>query len=399
MISIEELYQAESQCCGCGSCADACPKQVLSMKADKSGFYYPTIEHGDRCIDCRLCITVCPEKHYQELSTGFSSFHAGSFEREEELLSCASGGLATAISRKMILDGGVVYGCSYAEDWRSIEYRRATVEAELDCMKTSKYAQSRKGAVYRQIIQDLNAGKKVLFIGLPCDVLAVRTRTPQKLQEKLFLVELVCHGPTSQEVHRQYLEKRVSSQEKLVYFSTRAKKNGEWKPFYICARFADGSEIYEQFHKSAYGAAFRYLKRPSCYTCQIKGEKLAGDLMIGDYHYVEEGMKGYNRHGVSSALVHNPKGDALLEGLDQLGFRLIAISARGALGNGAILKAIPAPEGQAVFRSVFEAEGLEKAANLGFVRKLSFQRAIKQAVKHYGVRIKRTLFPSTRPQD
>ena len=398
MITQEELYRSESECCGCGSCADVCPKAVLSMKTDKSGFLYPAVEHEDLCSDCRLCTSVCPEKNYGKIDSGFTNYYAGYLEDETELITCASGGLATAMSRKFIRDGGAVYGCSYSKDWKSIEYIRVTDEAELDRLKTSKYAQSVKGHVYHQILEDLNSGKSVLFIGLPCDVLAVRTRVPLTLQNSLYLVELVCHGPTSQDVHRQYIDK-IGAGSALLYFSTREKKGGEWRPFYICARYEDGNTFHELFHKSSYGAAFRYLKRPSCYACRIKGRHLAGDIMIGDYHYVEEGMKGYNRHGVSSVLVHNSRGAALLAGIESVGFKLVEINARGALGNGAITKAIAAPEGHDEFRKVFEAEGLEKAADLGFVKRSYFQRALKEKVKRCGVKVKRFLIPSSRPRD
>ena len=399
MITIDELYKSESECCGCGSCADVCPKSVLSMKADKSGFLYPVVEHGECCIDCKLCISVCPEKNYQAVCSDFIDFYAGYLEDQKELVSCASGGLATALSRNFLNHGGVVYGCAYSEDWRSIEYIKVTNESEINRLKTSKYAQSVKGNIYHQIIEDLNSGIKVLFIGLPCEVLSVRVRIPRKLQESLYLVELVCHGPTSQEVHRQYLDSAAGKNDDLIYFSTREKKNGEWKPFYICAKYKNGNTLYEQFHKSSYGAAFRYLKRPSCYSCKIKGEHLAGDLMIGDYHYVEKGMKGYNRHGVSSALVHNPKGKALLDGIENIGFYLMKINKRGALGNGAITKAIPAPDRQAQFRRVFESEGLDKASNQGYVKKSSLQRTLKETIMHYGVIVKRIVVPSSRPHD
>ena len=399
MITIDELYKSESECCGCGSCADVCPKSVLSMKADKSGFLYPVVEHGECGIDCKLCTSVCPEKNYQAVCSDFIDFYAGYLEDQKELVSCASGGLATALSRNFLNHGGVVYGCTYSEDWRSIEYIRVTNESEIERLKTSKYAQSTKGNVYRQILEDLSLGIKVLFIGLPCEVLSVKTRIPEKIQENLFLVELVCHGPTSQKVHRQYLDHISKENGELIHFSTREKKNGEWKPFYICAKYNNGDTVYEQFHKSSYGAAFRYLKRPSCYSCQIKGKHLAGDLMIGDYHYVEKGMKGYNSHGVSSALVHNPKGKELLTGIDTVGFRLVEINKRGALGNGAITRAIAAPEGHLQFRRVFEDKGLIKAASQGFVRKSNIQRAVKETIMHYGVAVKRLLFPSSRPHD
>ena len=398
MITKEDLYKNEPDCCGCGSCADVCPRSVLSMKADRSGFFYPVIGDAERCIDCGRCLSVCPQKNVEAVSSAFTDFYAGYLEDEKELVSCASGGLATALSEKFIRGGGVVYGCAYSEDFRRVEYVRAACREEIGRLKTSKYAQSLKGNVYSRILADLESGTGVLFIGLPCDVLAVRIRVPEKLREKLFLVELVCHGPTSQEVHRQYLDRAAEKKGPPVYFSAREKKNGEWKPFYICVKSKGSGPVYEPFHTSSYGAAFRYLKRPSCYTCRIKGEHLAGDLMIGDYHYVEKGMKGWNRHGVSSALVHNQKGRSLLEGLGEAGFFLTEIDGKGALGSRAVREAVRAPRGQARFRQVFESRGLVRAAGLGFVRRSNIRRAFRETFLRRAVAAKRFFIPSSRPR-
>lgn len=55
MIEIKE----KSQCCGCGACANKCPKQAIKMKEDEYGFKYPVV-NSDFCIKCGLCQKVCP---------------------------------------------------------------------------------------------------------------------------------------------------------------------------------------------------------------------------------------------------------------------------------------------------------------------------------------------------
>lgn len=399
MITQEELFASKKECCGCGSCTDSCPKAVLTMAPDLSGFYYPRIANSSACIDCKTCLQVCPEKAYNGIESSFQGFYAGYFGDDAELISCASGGLATAISRKFIRCGGIVYGCAYSDDWKSVIYKRAEKVEELEPFKTSKYAQSIKNHVYRKILEDLEFGKDVLFIGLPCDILAVKLRIPEKYSKNIYLLELICHGPTSQEVHRQYLEQLEKKKGKILSFSSRAKKDGRWKPFYIQAIFVNGQEYYEEFHKSSYGAAFRYLKRPACYSCKIKSNHLAGDLMIGDYHYVEKGMKGYNSHGVSSALVHNEKGNYLLDGLDRFGFYITEIPKRNAIGNGAITKAINVPEHQADFEKMFKNCGLEAAFNLNFVIRSNIYRSLKSWIMSIALKVKRMMIPSSRLHD
>ena len=121
--------------------------------------------------------------------------------------------------------------------------------------------------------------------------------------------------------------------------------------------------------------------------------------MIGDYHYVEKGMKGYNPHGVSSALVHNEKGSWLLEGLESVGFYITPIPEKNAIGNGAITKAICAPEHQMDFEESFRKKGLIAASKRYFVIQSNIERSLKSEIMCAAVKVKRALKPSSRPHD
>lgn len=107
----------------------------------------------------------------------------------------------------------------------------------------------------------------------------------------------------------------------------------------------------------------------------------------------------YNKHGVSSALVHNVKGQWLLADLNAEGFYLVEIRSTGALGNGAITRAIAPPEGHEDFRNIFESQGLKHAARQRFVKSSNIKRAIRERVMAAGVKVKRVLIPSSRPHD
>lgn len=58
MIQIKD----KSACCGCAACVQICPKQCISLKEDKEGFLYPTVNRN-LCIECGKCETVCPKLH------------------------------------------------------------------------------------------------------------------------------------------------------------------------------------------------------------------------------------------------------------------------------------------------------------------------------------------------
>lgn len=135
----------------------------------------------------------------------------------------------------------------------------------LEKLRGSKYAQAEKGNIFDILARDLS-DKKVLFIGLPCEVNAVKNLHGKNIN--LYTIALICHGPTSPSVHRQYIQ-QIQCSECLTYFSVRYKYKG-WKPYFIKAEFNNNSNFIEEFHKSTYGIAFRELKRPSCGECPFK---------------------------------------------------------------------------------------------------------------------------------
>ena len=49
----------KQDCCGCGACAQVCPKDCIDMVADAEGFLYPVVDK-DFCINCGKCNRICP---------------------------------------------------------------------------------------------------------------------------------------------------------------------------------------------------------------------------------------------------------------------------------------------------------------------------------------------------
>ena len=56
-MKIEGL--ADSRCCGCAACANACAAEAIKMAENREGFLYPVINH-ELCVGCGACIKKCP---------------------------------------------------------------------------------------------------------------------------------------------------------------------------------------------------------------------------------------------------------------------------------------------------------------------------------------------------
>ena len=374
------LYKKKNECCGCEACSNICPKGIVKIEADSEGFVYPRIIQSELCINCGNCENVCPLKHIEDVRGFRERAVAGYSFEQEEIKASASGGLATAIAKGFLkATNGVVYGVSYTDDVGGAEYRRATAIEELDVFRTSKYIQSRKNDVYRQVKTDLQSDKKVLFFGLPCETYALQLFLGAK-NENLYICSLICHGPTSPEVQRQYVKNiKFDESDLLKSFSVRYKKDG-WKPYYIRALFQSGREYLEKFDKSVYGIAFLYFKRPSCNKCKIKRSKIHSDLTLGDYHLASKGhFKPYHQYGVSSSFVHTNKGEYLISIAEN--FLIEEIPVKNAMYSEAYHRSIPARKNRAEFGDVFVQKGLFGACKIRSINNIEKHVALKNKIR------------------
>lgn len=384
----KELFINKSDCCGCEACASICPMNLISMKADEEGFLYPYLTDENRCIECNKCEKVCPIKNNPSLRIFDEHTYTGYLENTEDLKISSSGGFATALSRSFLKFGDYVFGVKYSNDFREIYYKKTSSVEELETFRGSKYVQAKKGNIFNELKQDLNAGKKILFIGLPCEISAIKLFCGDHIN--LFTCALICHGPTSQAVHRQYCDLITMENENINFFSVRYKKDG-WKPYYIYTKFSSEREKMELFENSVYGKAFRFMKRPSCNKCGIKRNHIKSDITIGDYHIGVNNKEPINNFGNSSIVIHTKKGEEIFSIVD--GFYFHEVSNVALLNNKAYVSAIPEKKNRQEFGCVFVNEGIVAASNLKSCKRIDTLimrknviriklSKIKQLIKH-----------------
>ena len=303
MIKIEKA----TECCGCGACMSVCPKSCIDMKIDQEGFWYAKADEA-KCIDCSLCEKVCPV-----INTGVKRVplhvYAAINKDDEIRAKSSSGGMFTIVAEKVLSEGGVVFGVKFDERWNVVFGYTETIEG-LEDFRKSKYVQAWVGDSYKQVMDFLKKGRKVLFTGTPCHIAALKNML-RKDYENLITLDLICEGVPSPKVWNRYLDEEIARSAKKYSFalsstrsfpernvlvkdiSFRDKRNG-WKKFSFALTFAeptgDGENSVSLSHIridrfSAYmQLMFRKADlRPICYQCPFKCNRSQSDITIGDY--------------------------------------------------------------------------------------------------------------------
>ena len=80
-------------------------------------------------------------------------------------LSSSSGAVFSLLAENVFSQNGTVYGVKMSNDCYSAEFTRVTDIDGLIGLRGSKYLQARVGNTYKQVKDDLLAGKLVLFSG------------------------------------------------------------------------------------------------------------------------------------------------------------------------------------------------------------------------------------------
>lgn len=303
-----------ADCCGCTACASVCGRHAITMTPDLLGFKYPVVDY-DKCVECGLCEKVCQFKPDYATSENFETPIPYGVRQKDiaEVMKSRSGGAFKSFSDWVLARGGVVYGAGFKGHFE-VAHCRATTPEERDALRGSKYVQSNLDGVFAQVRDDLKSGKWVLFSGTPCQTSGLKSFLPVPLQEKLLVVDIVCHGVPSPSVwhdHLKYIGDKYGSQPVKVDF--RDKKHFGWHDHKETYTLADGREVSEDTYTYLFYKDL--LSRDSCNNCHFTNVRRPSDLTLADFWGWEKTDAKFNAddRGASLVLVNTPKGREVFE--------------------------------------------------------------------------------------
>ena len=175
------------------------------MKEDDEGFITPKVDE-ERCIKCGLCKKTCGQidRFYNKNNLEERKFLGVRPKEKEIAKNSTSGGIAYLISKMVIEENGIVFGSAYDENLMPYQ-KYVKDKKELQQLRGSKYVTSDTKKTFSQVKEFLEEGKKILYIGVPCQIGGLK-KFLKKDYENLYTIDIICHGVPSQKIFKKYLE-------------------------------------------------------------------------------------------------------------------------------------------------------------------------------------------------
>lgn len=297
------LVCKKDMCTGCNACYNICPKKCINI--NKSIKAYNAYINKEQCISCNLCKNVCQVNSPSYLSKTIYSKQGWADDNKIRTKS-ASGGIASLIIKDCIKKGIEVITCQFYKG--RFEYNFVN-DQNYDRFPGSKYVKSDPGMIYSEIKKLLIARKKVVFIGLPCHVGALKKFLTLDLQTNLITIDLICHGTPSPLIFSKYIKEHDIhlSEIKDVSFRNRNKFqiscnkksvtfNGDYDPYSIL--FLNTVCFTE-----------------NCYSCQYATNDRVSDITLGDSWGSDLPTEDINK-GINLILCQSEKGVQLIESIN-----------------------------------------------------------------------------------
>ena len=354
-------------CAGCMACMDFCP--VNAIKIEDSLHAYNAVIDEALCIDCGACHRVCPQENPVSASEPIL-WRQGWATDPEVRKASSSGGAAAAITQAFIQEGGVVCSCVQKDGAFTFAFADHLEDAKL--FRGSRYVKSNPEGAYKAIKEKLKSGKKVLFIGLPCQVAAVRNYTGD--HENLYTADLICHGTPSPKLLDAFLKQYGHCTNDFASLQFRNKAR-----FQI---YGDGKGIITPGVNDRYSIAFLagLCYTEGCYGCPYAQGDRVSDLTLGDSWgslLPEEECK----KGISLLICQTQKGQQLMESAEMT---LTEVDPAIAVDNNhQLAHPSPKPDGRDVFFT-----RLKNGASFNkLVKKTLPKSCFRQDVKHLLIKI------------
>ncbi len=336
MIKIEPTLASVNNCTGCRACDQICPRKAIKMLPNEEGFIQPNIDM-DLCVSCKECSSICPvlnpRYNNKTVDTCFAMWGD-----DEIRAKTSTSGIFYLAAQKIIQEDGIVYGAAWKEDW-NVHHIGIEKEEDLPLLLGSKYLQSDVENTYQEAKLNLNAGRKVLFSGCPCQIAGLYGYLKGREYPNLITIEVLCHGVPSPKAFHKYLKDNFDDK-KIQKILFRDKTVYKWSS--SANIYFEDSEVYRKSaKKDPFMEAFLscLILRESCSSCPFSTIPRQADLSVGDFWGISNTDETWNdKAGTALVLINNDKGQNLWDDLRPTFQRFERFPIEAAIGGNPTLK-------------------------------------------------------------
>lgn len=286
-----------NQCTGCKACLEVCKKNAISIVDSLSTMN--AFINENLCINCGVCEKVCPNNNKLKKSQPLE-WYQGWVDATRQTSS--SGGVASGLIKSFIQNGGYVASCLFKNGEFAFE-----ITNDLNYAKKfagSKYVKSNAQNIYQKVSEKIKEGHKVMFIGLPCQVAAVKNY--MKNHDNLYTVDLICHGSPSPQILSRFLYENNVDIKCIDDLKFRSKDGFGLQSGYKRISFDGNSDLYT----FAFLTSLDYTE--NCYSCPYATLDRVSDITLGD-SWGSDLDTEEQKKGVSLILCQTKKGRELLK--------------------------------------------------------------------------------------
>ena len=300
------------ECCGCGACENACPRNAVEMKADGEGFLRPVIDFQS-CVKCGKCVRACPVLTARKTEEYEKSAYVVRNTDEKTLAASTSGGAFSAFAEAILSRGGVVFGAALSGG--QVVHVKVTDKEGLAALRGSKYVQSRTGPIFREVKASLEEGKIVLFTGTPCQVAGLYGYLGRDY-DGLYTLDFVCRAAVSPAVLSEYGKLNDEKFGKIDEVKFRNKSFYGYD--YSNLSLSRGGKVV--YHGGAESDAYLRVflggvsTRLSRAACRFKNSRRLSSVTVWDCFDALDFDKGFDdNRGAGKVLVNSARGAELFE--------------------------------------------------------------------------------------
>lgn len=330
MINVAEVDQ-KGLCLECGTCAGVCPHNNIDLVPDQLGRFRIIINSQSVCLKCNgICLKVCPGHevdmdglNLQVFGKLPENYWAGNYLQtflgtcsDPEILGpAASGGIVSgllAYALSEVLINGVYL---LTPEWGKPFKMETVLATRVDQIKASAGSHYWPAPVGQRLKDLLRSEGKFAFVGLPCEIQALRKAQSvfPRLNEKIaFSVGLFCGSRTTVQGQLFGLKRYGVDTSKIAKIEYRYS---DW-PGHLKVSMEDGSEIHVPKNKQLQGYASQLFCHQRCVYCHDSLADLA-DISTGDAIRLEDFRQPHEK---SILVARTEKGLELLEKASRAGF-------------------------------------------------------------------------------